>query len=726
MTRTLDFVSIYIYACGPDERRKTVSTIMNEKGENKELIRYLEDNEISDKECHMDHPFIFISYAHDDDTAEINGVKGVIRKIFSELYDSGFNLWIDVANLPTDGHGWETAAQEALQSPNCKLLLYFRSHTSLKKNTIKRELESFVNHHDRTSDNIIVVDLSKKEDIHTTEYLESLKEKAEADGATDRDKGDYENCEAICDVVSSHCNALRYRMDFENFNAFLGALIRKIKERGFQQNFSLQEKIEFILDGTFHVVLNPDQDRVMQTYRVLLSECLKDPAAKRTLIIDGRPGVGKSVLAMSMLNEYIRLIKESGNEYGINLDSDDELGFLVVSKNKAPRDAYKGILNLREEANKEANKEDSKKVREEKEQNRENYAKLLKRAEKVFKGSGGGGLVKKYSEPNCVKVIIADEAHRLTSSDNYDGYRPQPDIIVNAAQLSVFFVDENQIVSYEDFGTKENLKESCEKYKSQCFVEKLHTQMRCGGADSYIEWVDCLMEVGDGDKASTVKKAREYDLQVFDTPNELFDAIVKRNKEDSPARVTAGICWPWQKEGKSNNEVKDVVIGDFKKSWNLDYTGKKINFASDPDSIDQIGSIHTVQGLEFTYAGVIFGEDIDYDDEDKNKNKLIINYEKIPKDCRVMHGSGVIEKQGKSLKKEAKKAATREEYHEKMKEAEAIIEECERKKSSIIRNIYRVLLTRGTKGCYIYCVNPNLQKYIKEQVKLYNDSFYRL
>ena len=94
-----------------------------------EDVRYLEENEIKGKKCANDHPFIFISYAHNDDTA-------VIRKVFSELYDSGFNLWIDVANLPVNADGWEKAAQEALQSPNCKLLVYFRSHTSLKKNTI--------------------------------------------------------------------------------------------------------------------------------------------------------------------------------------------------------------------------------------------------------------------------------------------------------------------------------------------------------------------------------------------------------------------------------------------------------------------------------------------------------------------------------------------------------------------------------------------------------------
>lgn len=662
-------------------------------------IRYLEENEIKGKRCDYDHPFIFISYAHDDDVA-------VIRRIFSELYDSGFNLWIDVANLPVNGDSWEKPAMTALASENCKLLIYFRSHISLVKDTIRRELESFTDDNSgRDANDIITVDLTARGDLHTTPFLNSLK---------DTDGSKYKVCEAICSIVSSHCNALRYRMDFKDFNGFLGSLIGEIHEHGFRQTFSLQQKIEYVLDGTFHVMLNPEQDKVMKLYRSLLKQCRQDPGTKRTLIISGKPGVGKSVLVMSMLNEYISSMKEEGQDP----DAED-IGFLVISKNKAPRDAYKSILYSRKEACK-PQKGDSPDTIEEKKKNAQRYTKLLERADKVFKGSVA--LVTKYGESNCVTVAITDEAHRLVEKNRFDHGYAQPDVLVNAARLSIFFLDENQMVSYEDFGTREHLKEAAEKFGSRCYVEKLRTQMRCGGADSYIDWVDALMELETGDEPSCVAKAVEYDLQVFDTPTEMYDAIVKKNAEDGPARISAGICWPWDPDGKNDNNVKDVVIGDFKKSWNLDYKGKNKSFAADEGSVEQIGSIHTVQGLEFTYAGVIFGKDIDYDPV---KKELIVHDEVAKEFSEVLKGSGVLETEAEKLRKAAKKADTKEEYHELMKASEETDAECMKRKSAIIRNIYRVLLTRGTKGCYIYCEMPELQKYMKEQVALYNDSFYR-
>ena len=134
---------------------------------NKEIITYLHDNEIKDKKCDLSRPFVFISYAHNDDVT-------VIRRIFSELFDSGFNLWIDVANLPVDGYTWEKPAMEALASENCKLLIFFRSSISLVKSTIQREIQTFSSVEGRTGSDIITVDLSRKEELRTTQFMNSL------------------------------------------------------------------------------------------------------------------------------------------------------------------------------------------------------------------------------------------------------------------------------------------------------------------------------------------------------------------------------------------------------------------------------------------------------------------------------------------------------------------------------------------------------------------------
>lgn len=611
-----------------------------------EAVRELEQK-IKNKRCDTDHPFIFFSYAHDDD-------KEVIYRVFSELYDSGFNSWIDAANLPVNADGWEKAAQDALRSPNCRLLIYFRSRISLKKDTIRREVESFAGCCGRNAEDIIVVDLSSPEDEHTTQYLEKLK--------NDGDEG-YEVCRSICEIVSTHCNALRYRIDFKNINDFFSTLIREINGRGFPQTFSLQQKIEYILDGTFHVILNPEQEKIMKLYKCQLEACKKDPKTKITIIISGGPGVGKSVLAMAMLNEYIRDQKEQGED----LDTDEQnTGFLFVSKNTAPRETYKGILaNRREKSGVEKNKAEE-----------ERYDRLYKRAEKIFKGSVKLG--DKYGEKNCVKVIVADEARRLVEKHGWDNGRSQTDILVNAAQLSVFFLDEDQMVSYVDYGTKANLKRSCRKYKGRYFVENLRAEMRCGGADSYINWVDSLMQMPDADEPDSIAKSTEYDLRVFDDPNELFEAIVKKNKEDGPARVTAGLCWVRSEDGKKNKDVKEVKIGDFEKSWNLDYTNK--SFVSDPDSIDQIGCIHTVQGLEFTYAGVIIGDDLDYVPK---KKSLFIDYKVVSKYSSVLCENWIEEKKAREKKKNAKEMTDMSKYYEMMKEAEEIKKECSNKKSPL-------------------------------------------
>ena len=682
----------------------------NETNHNMEVISYLQTYEIKNKTCDMDHPFAFISYAHDDDVR-------VIRRVFSELYDSGFNLWIDVANLPVDGNTWEKAAIDAIASKNCKALIYFRSPISLVKSTIQREIQNFSSVEGRTGSDIITVDLSGKNDMHTTPFLNSLKE---------TDTKSYEICKSICDVISSHCNALRYHMDYRDFNDFLGTVINELSIRNFHQNFSVQQKVEFILDGTFHVNLNAEQRRIMDRYRFLLNECMNDPTAKRSLLIIGRPGVGKTVMAMMMLNEYVRLKKTADNE----LPEIEDIKFHLVSKNSGPRDTYKGVLEAHRSAAKKAKNKDEE----------ERYRKLLEMSDSIFRSAQG--LEDDYNESNQVDVIVVDEAHRLEDFAQYEKNREtkknQPEAVAKVSRLSVFFCDPEQMVTFNDFGSLENLKKACKQggENSRYFIERMSTQMRCDGADSYMEWLDCLLQMEGHDEPEAIGKSKAYDLRSFDNPLEMFEVIKEKNKQDGPARVLAGMCWPWPKDTREKKDVPNVVMPEynFAKSWNLDYSKKKnLNYVSDKDSIEQIGCIHTVQGLEFTYAGVIIGGDMRYEN-----GKIVIKEKLEDYGYRVngeltgkindysnrdlFKGAGTLEKEYLRLEKEAQKETDKEKYYRLMTEAKEIKDEYNKKCEHVIKNVYRVLLSRGVKGGYVFCVDPGLREYFKKQIDNYNNS----
>ena len=162
-----------------------------------------------------------------------------------------------------------------------------------------------------------------------------------------------------------------------------------------------------------------------------------------------------------------------------------------------------------------------------------------------------------------------------------------------------------------------------------------------------------------------------FDFRVIDDPNELRAMIYEKNDESGKARILAGYCWEWEKAGRSDPNHDDIVIGDFKMSWNLDAGDP---YAISQGSVHQVGCIHTTQGLEFDYVGVIIGEDLRYEN-----NELVTDYRQ-----RAKTDSSV-----KGLKKL---------YRENPEKAKHI-------ERQIILNTYYTLMTRGMKGCYIYCLS---------------------
>ncbi len=406
---------------------------------------------------------------------------------------------------------------------------------------------------------------------------------------------------------------------------------------------SLQNSISSMLKGNKEFVMIDEQKVAYEEILRLSEQCLKD-YKKRTIIVQGGPGTGKSVIAVNLLAE---------------LTMRDQL-VQYVSKNSAPRDVYKRKL-----------KGDFK----------------LSSIDNLFKGSGT------YTETrkNTIHTLLTDEAHRLNEKSGMFHNMGENQIkeIIHSAYCSVFFIDESQRVTMDDIGSVDEIKKWAEEEKSKVYELELQSQFRCNGSDGYISWLDNVLEIRE--TANYDLNGIDFDLRICDTPNEVRDIIIEKNKS-GVARMLAGYCWDWNKQEANNTDYHDIVIDDFEMSWNL---GSGVPFAVSDTSINEIGCIHTSQGLEFDYVGVIIGEDIRYEN-----GHIVTDFNKRAKTDQSLKGI-------KSLYK-------------------VNPEEALRRSDEIIKNTYRTLLTRGMKGCYVYCVDKNLAKYLRGRLlsyaKLYHDA----
>lgn len=403
----------------------------------------------------------------------------------------------------------------------------------------------------------------------------------------------------------------------------------------------LQDTIKNTILGNPEFVMIDTQKVIYENIKYYAKEAFNN-AQKTVYIVEGGPGTGKSVVALQGLSYILSLDKTC----------------MYVTKNAAP----KNVL--------------SKKLTEGKEFTRVYINSIMK---------GSGSFV--HSESNEINCLIVDEAHRLIKRSQYaSGGVNQIKEIINSALFTVFFIDETQRVTSSDIGSVEEIKEWANYYGAVIHQDILDSQFRCNGSDGYIAWLDNILEIKETAN-ETFSEDFGYDFKVFDNPNELRETITKLNKLNNKSRLVAGYCWEWLKEGKSDPHWHDIVINDFdfKMSWNLNNTG---TFAIDDHSIDQIGCIHTVQGLEFDYVGVIIGKDLRYED-----GRVVTDYTQRAKSDKSLNGL-----KGK-LKKNPNDQVTLKQIDE------------------IIKNTYKTLMTRGQKGCYVYCEDKELAIYFKKTVK---------
>ncbi len=346
------------------------------------------------------------------------------------------------------------------------------------------------------------------------------------------------------------------------------------------------------------------------------------------MIVEGGPGTGKSVVAINLMVSLIAQKKLAK----------------YVTKNRAPRQVFETKLSG-------------------------THRRSI--IQSLFAGSG-----EFIDTPaNEFDALIVDEAHRLNAKSGIFSNlgNNQIEEAIRAAKCAVFFIDEDQRVTWKDIGRKKDIETWAGRVGAEIHNLRLESQFRCNGSDGYLAWLDNVLEIRK--TANEMLDTAEFDFQVFDSPNELRRRIEKLNKGNNRARIVAGYCWDWR--SKSDQSAMDIVIPEhgFSMQWNFaEDEGLWITAAH---SVEQAGCIHTCQGLELDYVGVIIGPDMVMHD-----GRILAQPDKRSKHDQSIKGFKKLHKQNPA--------------------------EATQKADAIIRNTYRTLMTRGMKGCYVYCADPLL------------------
>lgn len=300
--------------------------------------------------------------------------------------------------------------------------------------------------------------------------------------------------------------------------------------------------------------------------------------------------------------------------------------------------------------------------------------------------------------PNDLDVLVLDEAHRIreTSVDRYtrkeirDRARPQVDELLTAARVPVFLLDEYQVVRPGESGTVDLIRDRARALGIEVEHVDLNGQFRAGGSEAYIRWVLDLLsletvpgvgEVVHEDDDDGGVRPREwrgedhYSLAVAESPEALEAFLRHRLDSGDSARMTAGYCWPWSDPTPSGDLVADVRIGDWRRPWNVKAERRVGSappshlWATESGGFEQIGCVYTAQGFEYDWNGLILGPDLVW---------------------RTDHWV--------AQRTESKDPAFRSRNAVDTPTFDRLI-----------RNIYKVLLTRGMKGTVLYSTDPETQ-----------------
>jgi DUF2075 family protein len=431
------------------------------------------------------------------------------------------------------------------------------------------------------------------------------------------------DAERLCEFIKKH---VRYGDTRD--------VMYRIEHGKIRPSKALADALVGMLSGNKEFFLIDDQKLVFESALDLALKAERGP--KQVLIVRGGPGTGKTVVAINLLVSLIQ--REITTHY--------------VSKNQAVRDVYAAKLSGCMKAG---------------------------RIKNLFRGSGQFVAV----PADTFGALIIDEAHRLNEKSGLYSNLGENQVkeLISATRLSVFFLDEDQRVTFRDIGTAGEICLWAESLGANVTEMTLTSQFRCNGSDGYLAWLDDALQIRE--TANTLLNSGEYQVRVFDDPCEMRDEIFRFNTADNKARMVAGYCWDWV--SKNDESLADISIpgSGFKARWNLQRHG--MTWLIEPDSVSEVGCIHTCQGLELDYVAVIIGPDL------------------VVRDGLVCTDAGQRSRHDKSVR--GYKKMLREDP-EKAKQLGDLI----------VKNTYRTLMTRGQKGCFIYSSDQETREYFRSRL----------
>jgi uncharacterized protein len=459
----------------------------------------------------------------------------------------------------------------------------------------------------------------------------------------------HESDDAIYDCKFSealkHCPT--FSADhYDNLASFLKAhleagdgygIMKRAEENRYRPSKKLMQHVGNVIKGKHEYILLDEQ---LVVYDKVLSIAKKGfhDRKKAVLIVKGGPGTGKSVIAINLMADL--LLNDYNAHYATGSRAFTTTLREAIGRRGAPQFKY---FNS-------------------------------------FEGA----------ENNLIDVLICDESHRIRDY-SWSRFTPreqrsnvhQIEELINVAKVSVFFIDDKQVVRPNEVGSVSLIKESAKVRNYETHEYELDVQFRCAGSEAFVAWVNNTLGI---ERTANVlwNQEENFDFRIFSDPFSIEDAIRQKVDEGHTGRMTAGFCWPWSKELKPDRSLyDDVVIGEYRRPWNarpeatrLPRNIPKANlWAYDSNGINQIGCIYTAQGFEFDYVGVIFGEDLVYDlDAQKWIGK------------RENSSDTVVRRAGDQF-------------------------------LELTKNTYRVLLSRGMKGCYVYFMDKDTERFIKSRIE---------
>lgn len=418
-------------------------------------------------------------------------------------------------------------------------------------------------------------------------------------------------------------------------------VLARVEESTYRPSKKLMSHVAEVINGEPRYVLLDEQlvvfDKVLAAVRNSY-----DDIKQQVIIVIGGPGTGKSVVAINLMSELLKL----------GLNAHYSTGSRAFTQTLRKVIGPRGAVQF-----------------------------------KYFKDYVS-------AEVNEVDVIIADEAHRLREK-TFNRFQPhlksdklQVEEMLRASRVTVFFIDDHQVVRPDEVGSVEHIRNAAEKQGCTVTEFKLETQFRCAGSDGFVNWINNTLQVKT--TANVLWTGKEsFDFRIFPDPVSLDNAIREKNHEGSSARLVAGYCWPWSKiTDEEGNLIEDIQLDNFSRPWNArpGLTGLKKGippaelWAYEENGVNQVGCVYTAQGFEFDYVGVIVGTDLTYN-----------------LDSQTWVGN-------KSHSKD----------HVVKRSKEAFLD--------LVKNTYRVLFSRGMKGCYVYFVDKDTERFFKTRmVKGNND-----